>query len=172
MRIAYYGYFRSAFQDRRASCMLAPAATGIKATMSETTYDAAETTPDRTTLCPFCQLPVARIVAEDELAVVIRDAFPVSAGHTIIVPRRHVRSFFEATDTERASLLRLLDEAKVTLDAEHQPTQGDRAWLEAKAMQSVRQAEGRASEGAGWVADQAGRALDIFSPSDSPTTRK
>jgi diadenosine tetraphosphate (Ap4A) HIT family hydrolase len=89
--------------------------------MSETTYDAAETTTDRTTLCPFCQLPAARIVAEDELAVVIRDAFPVSAGHTIIVPRRHVRSFFEATDTERASLLRLLDEAKVTLDAEHQP---------------------------------------------------
>jgi len=55
------------------------------------------------------------------LAVVIRDAFPVSAGHTIIVPRRHISSFFEATDTERASLLRLLDEAKVTLDAEHQP---------------------------------------------------
>lgn len=53
-----------------------------------------------------------------------------------------------------------------------QPTQGDRAWLEAKAMQSVRQAEGKASEGAGWVADQAGKALDIFSPSDSPSTRK
>lgn len=53
-----------------------------------------------------------------------------------------------------------------------QPNQGDRAWLEATAMQSVRQAEGMASEGAGWVADQAGKALDIFSPSDSPSTRK
>lgn len=53
-----------------------------------------------------------------------------------------------------------------------QPNQGDMAWLEATAMQSVRQAEGRASEGAGWVADQAGKALDIFSPSDSPSTRK
>jgi hypothetical protein len=30
MRIAYYGYFRSAFQDRRASCMLAPAATRVE----------------------------------------------------------------------------------------------------------------------------------------------
>ena len=88
--------------------------------MSETKYDAAETTPDHTS-CPFCELPAARILAEDELAVVIRDAFPVSEGHTIIVPRRHIRSFFEATATERASLLRLLDEAKVTLDAENQP---------------------------------------------------
>ena len=88
--------------------------------MSETTYHARETTLDHTS-CPFCQLPAARIVAEDELAVVIRDAFPVSAGHTILVPRRHIRSFFEATETERASLLRLLDEAKVTLDIECQP---------------------------------------------------
>jgi len=59
---------------------------GDKGEKSETTYGAAETTPDRT-LCPFCQLPAARIVAEDELAVVIRDAFPVSKGHTIIGKR-------------------------------------------------------------------------------------
>lgn len=53
-----------------------------------------------------------------------------------------------------------------------QPSHADMAWLEGKAKQSVRQAEGSASEGAGWVADQAEKALDLFSPSSSPSPRK
>ena len=53
-----------------------------------------------------------------------------------------------------------------------QPSHADMAWLEGKAKQSVRQAEGRASEGAGWVADQAGKALDLFSQTSSPSPRK
>jgi diadenosine tetraphosphate (Ap4A) HIT family hydrolase len=71
--------------------------------------------------CPFCQLPELRIVAKDALTVVVRDGFPVSRGHSLIIPRRHVGSFFEATVDERASLLRLLDAAKVQLDNEYQP---------------------------------------------------
>jgi len=68
--------------------------------------------------CPFCNLPPLRVVAEDALAVVVKDGFPVSPGHTLIIPRRHVASFFQITKTERASMLRLLDEAKASLDTE------------------------------------------------------
>jgi hypothetical protein len=50
-----------------------------------------------------------------------------------------------------------------------QPTSDDMAWLEVKAKASVRQAEGNASEVAGWVADQAGNPL---SPTSSPSSRK
>jgi hypothetical protein len=50
-----------------------------------------------------------------------------------------------------------------------QSTSADMAWLEGKAKASVRQAEGNASEVAGWVADQAGNAL---SPTSSPSSRK
>jgi diadenosine tetraphosphate (Ap4A) HIT family hydrolase len=71
--------------------------------------------------CPFCTLPAARIVDENELAVVVRDAFPVSPGHTLIIPRRHVGSFFELTADERASLLALLDSEKTGLDSEFHP---------------------------------------------------
>jgi diadenosine tetraphosphate (Ap4A) HIT family hydrolase len=71
--------------------------------------------------CPFCTLPADRILIEDEYAVVIRDGFPVTPGHTLVIPRRHVGSFFETTDGERASLLRLLDEARVALAAELKP---------------------------------------------------
>ena len=52
------------------------------------------------------------------------------------------------------------------------PTPADMAWLESKAKHSVRQAEGTASEAAGWIADQAGNAVDLFSPNATKTTKK
>jgi len=71
--------------------------------------------------CPFCRLPPSRIVAGDDLALVVRDGFPVSPGHTLIIPRRHFGSFFETTEAERASLLHLLDEARLIIDAQFHP---------------------------------------------------
>jgi diadenosine tetraphosphate (Ap4A) HIT family hydrolase len=71
--------------------------------------------------CPFCTLPPDRIVARSALALAVRDAFPASPGHTLIVPRRHVGSFFEVTAEERAEMLALLDAAKAQIDAEHRP---------------------------------------------------
>ena len=71
--------------------------------------------------CPFCTLDQRRILTENELGRVIRDGFPISLGHTLIIPKRHVGSFFEVTVEERDSLLRLLDEAKAALDAEFHP---------------------------------------------------
>ena len=71
--------------------------------------------------CPFCQLEPHRIVAEDELAVAYRDGFPVSLGHTVIIPRRHVATLFEATEAEQAALLKMLAQAKAILDKHHQP---------------------------------------------------
>jgi diadenosine tetraphosphate (Ap4A) HIT family hydrolase len=58
---------------------------------------------------------------QNELAVVIRDGFPVSPGHTLIIPRRHVSSFFEVTAEERAALFTLIDKAKEELDTEFSP---------------------------------------------------
>ena len=71
--------------------------------------------------CPFCTLASSRIVAGDGLGVVIRDKFPVSPGHTLIIPRRHTGSIFDTTVEERNSLLRLLDDAKLALGVEYHP---------------------------------------------------
>jgi diadenosine tetraphosphate (Ap4A) HIT family hydrolase len=71
--------------------------------------------------CPFCSLPPDRILLSSANAIALRDAYPISPGHTLIVPRRHVGSFFEATAQERAELLALLDEAKLELDAQFSP---------------------------------------------------
>ncbi len=50
--------------------------------------------------CPFCSLPTERIVHDWPFAFAILDGFPVSPGHTLIIPKRHVSSFFEVTDAE------------------------------------------------------------------------
>lgn len=72
-------------------------------------------------VCPFCGLAADRLVLEDNLTLVIRDGFPVSEGHTLIIPRRHVQSFFETTHEERSSLLAMLDTAKAELDHRLKP---------------------------------------------------
>ena len=71
--------------------------------------------------CPFCTLPSERIVDQNDLAVVIRDGFPVSPGHTLVIPKRHVGSFFELDQDEIQSMLALLKTAKVVIDEEFKP---------------------------------------------------
>jgi len=71
--------------------------------------------------CPFCAIPRDQVLIEHPLALAKRDGYPVSKGHTLIIPRRHVASFFETTEEERQAMLKLLDEMKARLDREHKP---------------------------------------------------
>lgn len=71
--------------------------------------------------CPFCNLQPERIVEENNHAIWIYDGFPVSPGHSLIIPRRHVSSFFEVSTEERIAMLALLDKAKMTVDEKYQP---------------------------------------------------
>jgi len=52
---------------------------------------------------------------------VVLDGYPVSRGHTLIIPKRHVGSFFELETKEREDILSMLDEAKTRLDASYAP---------------------------------------------------
>jgi diadenosine tetraphosphate (Ap4A) HIT family hydrolase len=71
--------------------------------------------------CPFCTLDSSRIIASNDHAVAIRDGFPVSEGHTLIIPKRHIASLFEATAEEQAALLELLGLARQKLQEELKP---------------------------------------------------
>lgn len=71
--------------------------------------------------CPFCSLPNERVVLSNISGLVVRDAYPVSPGHTLIIPRRHLGSFFELDLGERQDLLSLLDKAKAELQITHRP---------------------------------------------------
>jgi diadenosine tetraphosphate (Ap4A) HIT family hydrolase len=71
--------------------------------------------------CPFCSPEPDAVLLANEHGFVIRDAYPVSRGHTLIIPRRHIASFFEATAEEQAALLALLGQARERLCAELEP---------------------------------------------------
>jgi len=71
--------------------------------------------------CVFCSIAAADIIAEHPLALAKRDGYPLTKGHTLIIPRRHVASFFDCTAEERQAMLGLLDEAKADLDKQHAP---------------------------------------------------
>lgn len=71
--------------------------------------------------CPFCLLPLDRLLASNEHAVAILDGFPVSLGHTLIIPKRHIQSLFEASREEREALLDLVSEVRTMLLTERTP---------------------------------------------------
>ncbi len=73
------------------------------------------------TPCPFCTLPQERVRGENAHGVWVRDAYPISKGHSLIIPRRHVGSFFDISEVERSGLLELLDLAKAAAGSEFNP---------------------------------------------------
>jgi diadenosine tetraphosphate (Ap4A) HIT family hydrolase len=76
---------------------------------------------DSPKICPFCTLPTERVIDSSNHGIVIRDGFPVSPGHTLVIPRRHIGSFFELRAVEQADLLELLHSAKSLIDKELSP---------------------------------------------------
>lgn len=69
-------------------------------------------------LSVFLEVPSSEHVASNALAFAFRDHYPVSAGHTLVVTRRVVADWFDATDDERAAIVALIGEVKRQLDAE------------------------------------------------------
>ena len=54
-------------------------------------------------------------------AFALLDRFPVTPGHMLIIPCRHVSDWFETTAEERRDLFTLADEARACLIREHRP---------------------------------------------------
>jgi superfamily II DNA or RNA helicase/diadenosine tetraphosphate (Ap4A) HIT family hydrolase/HKD family nuclease len=70
---------------------------------------------------PFLAIPVSEWLAANRSAFAFADRFPVSPGHSLVVPRRVITTWWEATDDERADILALVDEIKRQLDARFHP---------------------------------------------------
>ena len=70
--------------------------------------------------CLFCKDPRG-VSIEHELAYSARDSYPASPGHTVVIPRRHVASFFDLTPEEVAACMGLIKEEKRLLDKEFNP---------------------------------------------------
>jgi diadenosine tetraphosphate (Ap4A) HIT family hydrolase/5-methylcytosine-specific restriction endonuclease McrA len=71
-----------------------------------------ESYDDRVEGCRFCEVIVVRMVGSNALSYAIRDGNPVTPLHTLIIPQRHVESFFDLHGGERNALFALLDAMK------------------------------------------------------------
>jgi diadenosine tetraphosphate (Ap4A) HIT family hydrolase/HKD family nuclease len=72
--------------------------------------------------CPFCDPDPSRVFHEGKLVLGLWDAFPVSPGHALIVPRRHVATWFDASDDERTALNDAIAVARAAIEsAGHRP---------------------------------------------------
>lgn len=76
---------------------------------------------DTSAFCPFCTLESNRIRYENQTFWVIRDSFPVSPGHTLIIPKQHNASFFKLNPEEFLLLREAIHWAKSDLDQEFSP---------------------------------------------------
>lgn len=59
-------------------------------------------------MCIFCQIEPSRIIDESERFLVVRDAFPVTEGHTLIISKRCVIDWFDLSEVDQTELNRLL----------------------------------------------------------------
>lgn len=57
--------------------------------------------------CPFCRPESWRIRLETEVGLAIQDLFPVAAGHTLVIPRAHVRTIYDLAEEDQAALWEL-----------------------------------------------------------------
>ncbi|MDV4342837.1 HIT family protein [Methanoculleus sp. YWC-01] len=71
--------------------------------------------------CPFCNPQKDEIVLANDLCYARYDKYPVSPGHLLLIPFRHIPALFDATDEEQIALLALVREAKALLDERFRP---------------------------------------------------
>ena len=73
-----------------------------------------------TDACIFCK-PAREILAENELAIGVFDSFPVSPGHALVLPRRHVVTIWDLDDAEYDACFRLARMLRPILEARFSP---------------------------------------------------
>ena len=71
--------------------------------------------------CPFCPIDESLIVAKNATAIAFHDAFPVADGHTLVIPRQHVTSIFDLSDSDQAHLWQLVTQVRTLLSQKITP---------------------------------------------------
>ncbi|MGQ0546492.1 MAG: HIT family protein [Betaproteobacteria bacterium] len=71
--------------------------------------------------CIFCNTSSEKLVVENALAQAVYDTYPVSPGHTLIIPRRHAVTIWDLTPEEYAACFELVRKSKDILELRHRP---------------------------------------------------
>ncbi len=72
--------------------------------------------------CPFCNIESEReIIAESSSAFSTFDKFPVSKGHSLIIPKRHCSDYFELTTEEQTECWSMVNVVRQILIDKYNP---------------------------------------------------
>ena len=74
--------------------------------------------------CPFCKPPAERVIAEYKSFLVIRDIYPVTPLHTLIISKEHKKTYFDLTADEANELHEILHDQKAFIEAEDASVEG------------------------------------------------
>ena len=76
----------------------------------------AESNNDRKEGCLFCVMKPDELVGENELCCARIDSYPVTKGHTLIIPKRHVESYFDLYQPEINAIHQMLNKMKKKIE--------------------------------------------------------
>jgi len=73
-------------------------------------------------MCVFCEAISQHLYfVQNSSAVAFPDAYPLSPGHALIVPRRHETDFFALTDEEQTAVWDLIRQVRDSVEREYSP---------------------------------------------------
>lgn len=73
--------------------------------------------------CPFCNIKDnVNVIYQDSSWIAVYDNYPVSKGHVLLIPKRHVKTYFELNYVELASVGVNIGIIKRILDKKFKPT--------------------------------------------------
>ena len=70
------------------------------------------------TTCLFCDLPEERVIARNQFAFAIRDGYPVTPLHTLVIPLRHAVDYFDLSAEELLGCDAMLREMRASIQEE------------------------------------------------------
>jgi diadenosine tetraphosphate (Ap4A) HIT family hydrolase len=71
--------------------------------------------------CPFCNVEVEKIALGNRSSIVIKDMYPVSLGHSLILPTRHVTKFEDLSHDEILGIMINVKSTMLLLQLLHKP---------------------------------------------------
>ena len=74
--------------------------------------------------CLFCNIKESGLVMENELAYASYDTYPVSEMHCLIIPKRHVKDYFDLTDDEIFACNKLIKSVKKEVEIKDHTVKG------------------------------------------------
>jgi diadenosine tetraphosphate (Ap4A) HIT family hydrolase len=69
----------------------------------------------------FNEIPIEQYILEGDYFFVIRDKYPVSPGHALIISKRTCEQYFDLNETEKSELTAIIDQTKQAIEKVYSP---------------------------------------------------